>query len=113
MVVNDEEGRPLTSQEDKTVAFFDFYHGIISSAEGRHVTVDLDALGMLFYDLSALDAPFSKELLETIKHLPSNKSLGHDGTLAGSIKLTSPSSKQTCWKLYVVFGPESLGAWVC
>lgn len=67
----------------------------MSSAEGREITVDLDALGVPTHDLNALDAPFSDEVFETIKTLPSDKS--PDGFTGRFYKLVGPPSRQTFW----------------
>jgi hypothetical protein len=78
VVTND--GRVLTSHDDKAVAFDEFYNSLLGFQEERDTTIDLDALGFPSYDLAALDVPFSEEeVWETTKHLPSDKAPGPDG----------------------------------
>jgi hypothetical protein len=86
----DDDGRTLTSHDDKAAQFFSFYSGLLESCEVRDTTIDLDALGMPSFDLAALDAPFSEEeVWDTIKNLPSDKAPGPDG-------FTGPFYKD-CW----------------
>jgi hypothetical protein len=86
------EGQILTSHEDRAAAFFDFYSGLLGSAQIRDTTVDLDALGVASHDLVALDAPFSEdEVWETVKRLPSDKAPGLDGFTSRFYK--------SCWPI--------------
>jgi exonuclease III len=76
----DDDGRTLTSHDDKAAQFFSFYSGLLESCEVRDTNIDLDAQGMPSFDLAALDAPFSEEeVWDTIKNLPSDKAPGPDG----------------------------------
>ncbi|KAL5647183.1 hypothetical protein ACJX0J_041538, partial [Zea mays] len=59
--IHSEDGQIWTAHERKAAAFFNFYQGLLGTAEVRDVTVDLDALGMPSFDLVALDAPVSEE----------------------------------------------------
>jgi hypothetical protein len=78
--IHSEDGQIWTAHEGKAAAFFNFYQGLLGTAEVRDVTVDLDALGMPSFDLVALDAPVSEEeVWDTIKALPSDKSPCPDG----------------------------------
>jgi hypothetical protein len=77
--VASSDGQILTAHEDKATAFYDFYEALLSSCEVRDTTIDLDALGVATHDLAALDAPFSEEVWETVKRLPSDKAPGLDG----------------------------------
>jgi hypothetical protein len=43
--VHSEDGQIWTAHEGKAAAFFDFYQGLLGTAEVRDVTVDLEALG--------------------------------------------------------------------
>jgi hypothetical protein len=79
-VIHSEDGQIWTAHEGKAATFFNFYQGLLRTAEVRDVTVDLDALGMPSFDLVALDAPVSEEeVWDIIKALPSDKSPGPDG----------------------------------
>jgi hypothetical protein len=60
-IIHSEDGQIWTAHEGKAATFFNFYQGLLGTAEIRDVTIDLDALGMPFYDLDALDAPVSEE----------------------------------------------------
>jgi hypothetical protein len=74
------DGQILTNHEGKATAFSDFYTALLGSVEDRDTTVDLDALGVPFHDLIALDAPFTEEeVWDTVKRLPSDKAPGSDG----------------------------------
>jgi hypothetical protein len=58
----------ITSHEDKAAAVFDFYSNLIGSDLERRRTIDLTAIDIPGYDLSALDAPFTyEEVWNTIK----------------------------------------------
>jgi hypothetical protein len=75
----------------KTAEFADFYEGLLGTHVNRDVTIDLDALEVPSYDLAQLDAPFSEEVWETIKRLPSDKAPGLDGFMRRFYK--------TCWPI--------------
>jgi hypothetical protein len=58
----------ITSHEDKAAAVFDFYSNLIGSDLERRRTIDLTAIDIPGYDLSALDAPFTyEEVWNTIR----------------------------------------------
>jgi hypothetical protein len=70
----------LTEHSEKAAAVDLFYKNLIGQDGQRDVTIDLAALGLPRYNLAALDSPFTeKEVLETIKGLPSDKAPGPDG----------------------------------
>lgn len=68
----------VTAHEDKEQAIFSFYNSLLGTPEARRHTLNLDALYNQL--IEALDAPISEsEVWETIKNMPSDKSLGSDG----------------------------------
>lgn len=77
----------------------------MSSAEGREVTVDLDALGVPTHDLNALDAPFSDEVFETIK-TPSHLTNPLMDSLAGSISLLAHHQDRPFGSFILCLGPK-------
>jgi hypothetical protein len=85
------EGQTLTSHDDKAAEFADFYNGLLGTHENREVTIDLEALEVPSHELANLYAPFSEELWETIKRLPSDKASGPDGFTERFYK--------TCWPI--------------
>jgi hypothetical protein len=57
-----------------------FYNNLIGQSEFTERTIDLEALGLPYHDLSDLDSPCSdQEVWDTIRNLPSDKALGPDG----------------------------------
>ena len=62
-------------------AAFSHFMQLLGSADERDFTLDLDMLGVPTFDLSDLDAPFSKdEIWTAIKLLPHGKAPGPDGS---------------------------------
>jgi hypothetical protein len=57
----------------------EFYDGLLGTSWNREHTIDLQALVIPAYELVDLEVPFTEEVWETIKQLPSGKTLGPDG----------------------------------
>jgi hypothetical protein len=104
--VTAREGQILTTHEDKAAEFEDFCNGLLDSHESREVTIDLDALGVLSYELAQLEAPFSRRKYGTQSSasLPTKRP-GWMASLDGSIRLADPSSRTILWRQSRVFGP--------
>jgi hypothetical protein len=57
-----------------------FYTNLIGNCANRELTLDLEALGLPSFNLSALDSPFSEqEAWEIIQNLLLDKAPGPDG----------------------------------
>jgi hypothetical protein len=90
-IANLKEGdRILTTHEEKVAAIFDFYSNLIGEDSDRDRTINLDNLDLPRFDLEALESPFSEEVWNTIKELPSDKAPGPDGFTGRFYK--------TCWE---------------
>lgn len=89
------EDQIATSHEDKAEVLLDFYTNLIGTREQRDRTIDLEALGIQHHNLDGLDDPIlEEEVLDTIKHLPSDKAPGPDGFTGRFYK--------TCWQIIKV-----------
>ena len=74
------EGEVWTSHDDKAIALFDFYDGLLGTAIQRDASIDLDELGLQSFDLDGLNVHFSEdEVWDTVKSTPSDKAPGPDG----------------------------------
>ena len=95
-----DEGSILTKHEEKEKNIFDFYSSLIGSSTDREVTINLEELNMLSFDLADLEAPFTEEeVWKTIKSLPADKAPGPDG-FTGKFYLV-------CWP---IIKPEIMAA---
>ena len=65
-----------TSHEDKAAVIDDFYENLLGKCTGREYTINLTELGINTHDLADLELPFSEEVWNTIKKLPSYKAPG-------------------------------------
>ncbi|WVZ53711.1 LOW QUALITY PROTEIN: hypothetical protein U9M48_004616, partial [Paspalum notatum var. saurae] len=71
---------PVTSQEGKLDAAYNFYANLLGSSEQRVFSVDLAALNLQQHDLSCLEVTFTEqEVWATIKNMPLDKAPGPDG----------------------------------
>jgi hypothetical protein len=67
-------------------------------------------LGILFHDLSALDAPFTKkEVWDTILHLPLDKAPGPDGFTGKFYRVCSEIIKVDVMAVFSVVGSRRFG----
>lgn len=105
--------RFLTTHEDKAAAISDFYSNLIGKDNDRDRTINLENLDIPRYDLEALDFPFSEEVWNTIKDLPSDKAPGPDGFTGRFYK--------SCWAiikgdimaaLHTVWGKNFRNLWM-
>jgi hypothetical protein len=106
--VEANDGRVLTTHDDKAVEFDEFYKSLLGSHMESDTTIDLDALGVPSYDLAALDAPFSEE--EVWRRSSACRLTRHPGPMAsraGSTCLVGLSSNLMSWRPFRVCGQES------
>jgi hypothetical protein len=90
-----DEGRTVTSHEEKAQVLLNFYFTLVGSREQRHNTIDLAALGVQQHDLHMLDAPISEEeVWNTIRLLPFDKAPGLDGFTGRFYKVCWPIIKE-------------------
>jgi hypothetical protein len=83
--------RIITSHEDKAAAVLDFYDNLIGAECDRERTINLDSLDSPSFELESLEVPFSEEVWNTIKELPSDKAPGPDGFTGSFYK--------SCWAI--------------
>jgi hypothetical protein len=87
-----DEGRTVTSHEEKAQVLLNFYSNLIGSREQRHNTIDLAALGVQQHDLHMLDTPiFEEEVWNTNRLLHSDKAPRPDGFTGQFYKV--------CWSI--------------
>ena len=68
-----EGDQVITKHEEKAAVVLDFYDNLIGTECARERTINLDFLGSPSFELESLDLPFSEEVWNTIKELPSDK----------------------------------------
>jgi len=81
----------IIDQEGKQEAVLQFYENLLGTAEVRDHTIDLEALGLQWHDLSVLEEPFSEEVWTTVKNMPLDQAPGPDGFTGRFYK--------TCWNI--------------
>jgi hypothetical protein len=74
------DGRTLTCEDEKAIAAFTFFDGILGATHERSCALAFDELGLPRLDLQDLGQPFTEaEIWEVIKELPLDKAPGPDG----------------------------------
>jgi hypothetical protein len=100
----DDNGLEHFLHDEKAQLPWDAFKGRMGTSEFTHLYYDLGSLLAMDDDLAALEAPFSKEEIDSINaNLPNNRSPGPDGFTGEFIKKCWPIIAEDFYKLCEAF----------